>query len=152
MSEDRQKVSYTANSSESDILHKVRAASPVCYARSVEHDLTPGDFLIFQLEAGFALLRLLAIDEADGILTWHVAAYDEFFPSIESAEVAAGDGKVTVSRPHIALTTRAVESTQLARIASAPLGADELAHVDEWRSDPSREVSDRSIRLMLGLR
>ena len=35
----------------------------------MQDGLKPGDFLVFQLESGFAMMRLLA--EANGI--WHVA-------------------------------------------------------------------------------
>jgi len=115
----------------------------------MEHDLQPGDFLIFQLEAGFALLRLLAVDEDN---VWHVAAYSDFFPSVESAEEAITNGHLKVSEPHLALTQRAFDSTQVARIANVLLEDDELAGLNVWGDDPDREVSDRSVRLMLGLR
>jgi hypothetical protein len=111
----------------------------------------PGDFLIFQLEAGFAMLRVLSVNGSDGDPTWHVAAYGDFFPDIETAESAAAEPELlTVSNAHIALTNRAFESTQVARIASAPLSANELAPLEGWQQH--REVSDRSVRLMLGLR
>ena len=47
-----------------------------------------GDFLIFQLESGFALLRILAIVTGSGGATWHLAAYRDLFPDIEAAEMA----------------------------------------------------------------
>jgi hypothetical protein len=115
----------------------------------MEHGLQPGDFLVFQLEAGFALLRLLAVDEDD---IWHVAAYSDFFPSVESSEAAIEAGKLKISEPHVALTQRAFESTQVARVANLTLDEHDVAALNEWRSDPAREVSDRSVRLMLGLR
>ncbi|MFN0140503.1 MAG: hypothetical protein ACKVQW_10525 [Pyrinomonadaceae bacterium] len=109
----------------------------------------PGDFLVFQLEAGFALLRVLAVDEE----AWHVAAYSDLFAYVESAESATDNpGSLSISSPHIALTQRAFESTQVAKIANQPLNAHELAPLDTWRSDPNREVANRSIRLLLGLR
>jgi hypothetical protein len=112
-----------------------------------------GDFLVFQLESGFALLRLLAIDHTDGEKTWHVAAYGELFPDVETAETASIEPKrLTQSSPHIALTNRAFESTQVARIANIPLTNDETKPLDVWRNDQVREVSNRSVRLMLGLR
>src|SRR5258706_14195297 len=84
--------------------------------------LTPGDFLVFQLESGFALLRLLAVDVAGGEKTWHVAAYSDLFPDVDTAEAAASDpSRLTSSNRHIALTNRAFESTQGARIANIPL-------------------------------
>lgn len=109
----------------------------------------PGDFLVFQLEAGFALLRVLAIDED----ACHVAAYNNFFADVESAETAANElVNLTVRSAHFAITKRAFESTQVAKIAHRELRDDELVALNEWRNDPDREVSDRSIRLLLGLR
>ncbi len=113
----------------------------------------PGDFLVFQLEAGYALLRLLQIDDTDADRIWHVAGYDNFYLDVETAEeMSKTPSKLSLKNKHIALTTRAFESTQVAAISNAPLTAGELAPLDEWRSDPTREVSDRSVRLMLGLR
>ena len=115
----------------------------------MEHDLQAGDFLVFQLEAGFALLRLLAIDQDQ---TWHVAAYSDLFPRVDAAEEAIGRGEVKTSDPHIALTQRAFESTQVARVGHRPLSDQDLAGLVLWRNDPDRAVRDRSIRLLLGLR
>lgn len=113
----------------------------------------PGDFLAFQLEAGFALLRLLHIDENDGERTWHLAAYNEMFPDIDTAEAAiASDAKLQISSAHMALTTRAFESTQVARLANAELSESELTAFNSWKNNPNRNVSDRSVRLLLGLR
>ncbi len=118
----------------------------------MSQNFQPGDFLVFQLEAGFAVLRVLAVDEGSDRI-WHVAAYRDFFPDVDSAEAAAADPEsLAVSHPHIALTNRAFESTQVARISHAPLTEIEMAPLDRWLSDPTREVSDRSVRLMLGLR
>src|SRR5436190_10529841 len=85
---------------------------------SMEQGLKPGDFLVFQLESGFAMMRLLA--EANGI--WHVTVYGDFFPDVESAEAAAADpSALSVNSRHLALTTRAFESTQTAAIGNEPL-------------------------------
>ena len=119
----------------------------------MSQDFQPGDFLVFQLEAGFALLRVLAVDEADGDMTWHIAAYGDFFLDVVSAEAALADlPGLSVNSAHLALTNRAFESTQVAKIANIPLTSQETAALDEWRNDPDREVSDRSIRLLLGIR
>lgn len=115
----------------------------------MEQDLKPGDYLIFQLESGFALLRLLGVDDD---ATWHVAAYSEFFPSTDAAEEAVNANSLTVASKHVALTKRAFESTQVARIAHRPLFDADLSELSAWRNDPAREISDRSIRLLLGLR
>lgn len=116
-------------------------------------DFKPGDFLIFQLESGFALLRILAIDENGDDTVWHLAAYNEFFLDPEMADEALKDpDNLTVSNPHIALTNRAFESTQVARMENVPLKDEELRVLEEWKNDLNHEVSDRSVRLMLGLR
>lgn len=113
----------------------------------------PGDFLIFQLEAGFALLRLLAIDEENGAKTWHVASYEDFFPDVDKAEAAAENPSgLRSGAGHLALTNRAFESTQVAKLANIALEPGELAPLIKWRGDPGRMVSDRSVRLLLGLR
>ena len=113
----------------------------------------PGDFLVFQLEAGFAMLRVLSVNDDSRDPTWHVAAYSDLFPDIETAEAATAEPqRLTVSNAHIALTNRAFESTQVARIANAALSDDELASFNEWRSNADRKTWDRSVRLMLGLR
>ena len=113
----------------------------------------PGDFLVFQLEAGFALLRVLAVDEIDGDKTWHLAAYGDFFLDVETAEAALTDLQgLSINASHLALTNRAFESTQVAKIAHIPLTPTETAILNEWRNDPDHAISDRSIRLLLGLR
>ena len=111
-----------------------------------------GDFLIFQVESGYGLLRILAIDAAGGEKVWHLAAYNELFFDIETADTAVADPQtLTISIPHVALTTRAFEATQTARMSNVPLSDAELKPLEDWRQNPS-EVADRSIRLMLGLR
>ncbi|CAN5243729.1 hypothetical protein BH20ACI2_BH20ACI2_19940 [soil metagenome] len=119
----------------------------------MSQNFQPGDFLVFQLEAGYGLLRLLDVDTTSEDTVWHVAAYSEFFPDVESAEAAsAKPDSLTYSNAHIALTTRAFESTQVARLINTPLTEPELDELRQWRNDPDRIVADRSIRLMLGLR
>ena len=119
----------------------------------MSQDLQPGDFLVYQLESAVALLRVLAIDEVDGQNVWHLAAYDDFFPDVEVAEKAIiAQTPLSAIRPHVALTDRAFESTQVARVAHAALTDQETQPLTSWRSDPNREIHDRSIRLLLGLR
>ena len=119
----------------------------------MSQDLVAGDFLVFQLEAGYGLLRLLAVDENGDKKIWHIAAYGDLFPDVDSAETAAiGANSLQLSHPHLALTDRAFESTQVARIANADLEAEEVAPLLKWRSTPDQAVSDLSVRLMLGLR
>ena len=112
----------------------------------------PGDDLIFQLESGFGLLRVLAIDGEGAATVWHLLAYDEFFPDIESAEAAlASNRPLAVRRPHMALTNRAFERTPAARLGNRPFNDADLDEYRKWL-DSDRVVSDRSALLMLGIR
>jgi hypothetical protein len=117
------------------------------------HNFIPGDFLIFQLESGYALLRVLAVDENDGRPVWHLAAYKDFFLDPEMAEAALENSlSLSVEKPHVALTNHAFESTQVAKLRNAPLSVDDLAAYNIWKNSDEKEVHDRSIRLLLGLR
>jgi hypothetical protein len=112
-----------------------------------------GDYLIFQIESGYGLLRILAIEAQDGEKVWHLAAYNELFLDIETADMAlANPQALSVSVPHVALTNRAFEATQVARMTNVPLTDAELKPLEDWKQRAATEVSDRSIRLMLGLR
>ena len=116
------------------------------------HEFVAGDLLVYQLESGFALLRVLAVEDVDGDPIWHVAGFSDLFPDVDSAEAAIGNAPgLSRSEPHMALTNRAFESTQVAKIGHAPISDDELTHYRTWKSTGG-EVSDRSARLMLGLR
>ena len=112
----------------------------------------PGDDLIFQLESGFGLLRVLAVDGEGSETIWHLLAYDEFFPDVESAELRLAKGDpLPVRQPHLALTKRAFERTPTARLGNRPVTDDELLAYNAWLIS-AREVSDRSALLMLGIR
>lgn len=112
----------------------------------------PGDYLIFQLESGFGLLRVIAVDEREGQAIWHLLAYEELFPDVESAELALADpSSLHIRRPHMALTERAFERTPAARLGNRAINDDERAEYDKWIQHGG-EVSDRSALLMLGLR
>lgn len=113
-----------------------------------------GDDLIFQIESGYGLMRILAIDEiGSGERIWHLAAFNELFPDVEFADAALENAaSLTLNNPHFAITQRAFESTQVARMGNRPLSDEEKQRVENWRQNPNREVSDRSARLMLGLR
>lgn len=115
-------------------------------------EFEPGDYLIFQLESGYGLLRVLAVEGAETGPVWHVLAYSDLFLDVEMADAAIDSGSLTAGRPHMALTDRAFESTQVSKMQNKPLTDPELAAYRQWQIDPSREVSDRSVRLMLGLR
>ena len=118
----------------------------------MSQDFQPGDYLIFQLESGYGVLRLLGIDEVIGDRVWHVAAYSDLFLDAAMVDVALEHpGSLTLSHPHIALTNRAFESTQVARMTNDPLTENETSRLNRWRQ-AGGEIFDRSIRLMLGLR
>ena len=112
----------------------------------------PGDDLIFQLESGFGLLRVIAVEHHESKPTWHLMAYEELFPDVESAEKALSDPSLLhIRMPHMALTERAFERTPAARLGNRPVTDDERAQYDNWVKRGGT-VSDRSALLMLGLR
>ena len=114
----------------------------------------PGDDLVFQLESGFGLLRVLAIDldKASGKRTWHLLAYEELFPDVETAEAALNTPQnLHVRVSHMALTDRAFERTPAARLGNRPVTSDETSAYREWLVKGG-EISDRSALLMLGFR
>ena len=111
-----------------------------------------GDDLIFQLESGFGLLRVLAVEGVGANTVWHLLAYDDFFPDVESAEAALGGPQpLPVRKAHMALTNRAFERTPAARLGNRPVTDDELVEYRNWLAG-DRIVSDRSALLMLGIR
>lgn len=112
----------------------------------------PGDDLIFQLESGFGLLRVLAVEGEGADTVWHLLAYDDFFPDVESAEAAlARESPLPIRKAHMALTNRAFERTPAARLGNRPVTDDELIAYRDWLNS-DRQVSDRSALLMLGIR
>ncbi|MBX3245324.1 MAG: hypothetical protein KF685_12810 [Acidobacteria bacterium] len=120
---------------------------------SIDQRFSPGDLLVFQLESGFGLLRLLGVDKHEEEYVWHVTAYADLFPDVDMAEVAAAEPhRLTVAIPFTSMTTRAFESTQVSVIHNAELTEKDIDLLEIWRRDPERSVSDRSVRLLLGLR
>ena len=118
----------------------------------MSREFQPGDDLIFQLESGFGLLRVLAIDGEGAHTVWHLLAYDDFFPDVESAEKALAQATpLPVRLSHMALTNRAFERTPAARLGNRPVKEEELIDYKKW-IDSSGQVSDRSALLMLGIR
>ena len=117
----------------------------------MSHAFNPGDDLVFQLESGFGLLRLLAVEGEGSETIWHLLAYDEFFPDVDSAESALRDRQLPVRTAHMALTNRAFERTPTARIGNRPVTDDELGGYRTWLNS-DRPVHDRSALLMLGVR
>lgn len=119
----------------------------------MSQNFQPGDFLIFQIESGYGLLRILGIEQTGDDTIWHLASYREMFLDIETADAALENPEnLTIDKPHIALTTRAFEATQVARMKNETLTANELISFENWKENPHREIYDRSVRLMLGLR
>src|SRR5215210_5012602 len=93
----------------------------------------PGDDLIFQLESGYGLLRVLAVETAGGEMVWHLLAYEELFPDVESAEAALVEpARLTVRAPHLALTDLALAKTPAARLGNRPVADAELAAYRDW--------------------
>lgn len=119
----------------------------------MSQNFQPGDFLIFQIESGYGLLRILEIQNTADDTIWHLAAFNEMFLDIETADaVLENPQKLTTNIPHVALTNRAFEATQVARMKNESLTESDLQPLENWKSGGNREISDRSIRLMLGLR
>ncbi|HVS83277.1 MAG TPA: hypothetical protein VHE60_16230 [Pyrinomonadaceae bacterium] len=118
----------------------------------MDQTFNPGDDLIFQLESGFGLLRVLAVEQTGSDRIWHLMAYEELFPDVEAAERALTQpDSLHVRRSHMALTDRAFERTPAARLGNRPVISEELAAYRLWVDDGG-DVSDRSALLMLGLR
>jgi hypothetical protein len=118
----------------------------------MQPQFSPGDDLIFQLESGFGLLRVIAVDDKEAAPVWHLMAYEELFPDIESAESALCEpNSLHVRMPHMALTDRAFERTPAARLGNRPITDTERAAYEKWIKHDGR-VADRSALLMLGLR
>jgi hypothetical protein len=116
------------------------------------YPFNPGDDLIFQLESGFGLLRVLAVEGEGADTVWHLLAYDDFFPDVEAAEVRLAQATpLPVRKAHMALTNRAFERTPVARLGNRPVTPDELVAYNAWLNS-ERSVSDRSALLMLGVR
>lgn len=113
----------------------------------------PGDDLIFQLESGYGLLRVLAVEESARGTIWHLLAYEELFPDVEAAEAALSTpGFLHPRVAHMALTDRAFERTPAALLGNRPVQDEELQSYLEWQATAEKIVSDRSALLMMGIR
>jgi len=121
--------------------------------RGMAQSFVPGDDLIFQLESGYGLLRVLAVDRQGPETVWHLLAYDDFYPNVEAAEDALSKpDSLTVRKEHLALTDRAFERTPAALLGNRPVSEQELLPYRQWLKSEERHVSDRSALLMLGIR
>ncbi|HEX8282976.1 MAG TPA: hypothetical protein VF588_06455 [Pyrinomonadaceae bacterium] len=111
-----------------------------------------GDDLVFQMESGFGLVRVLGSEGEGHAAVWHVLVYYDFYPDVEAAEAALGSGRaLAVREPHLALTEHAFEKTPAALLANRPVADEELEALRRWRAEGGR-VHDRSLLLMLGMR
>jgi hypothetical protein len=111
-----------------------------------------GDDLLFQLESGFGLMRVLGREGEGPGLVWHVLVYEDFYPDVEQAESAlAGADSLAVAHAHLALTDRALERTPAARLGSRPVAENETEAIGAWRARGG-QVFDRSVLQMLGVR
>lgn len=118
----------------------------------MSQDFQKGDFLVFQIEAGYGLLRILEIEGSGDERIWHLRAFDDMFLDVDQVEAALSyPDRLGVRLPHVAITTRAFEATQVARIKHLPLDPDSEKELAGARAS-GVDVNDRSIRLMLGLR
>jgi hypothetical protein len=116
-------------------------------------EFDPGDILIFQIESGYGLLRVLGIDGPDDDPVWHLSSYEDLFMDVETAEAALQNtSALRPGTPHLVLTDRAFLSTQVAKMKNEPLTVEEKARVENWHLSRQPEPSDRSVRLLLGLR
>jgi hypothetical protein len=121
--------------------------------KAVAQRFAPGDDLIFQLESGYGLLRVIAVEESERGTIWHLLAYEELFPDVEAAEAALAAPESLHPRiAHMALTDRAFERTPAAFLGNRPVADEELAGYHAWQAASERTVSDRSALLMLGIR
>ncbi|SRR6266480_940264 len=113
----------------------------------------PGDYLTFQLESGYGLLRILAVEGEGAERLWHISVYEELFPDVESAEKALQNPpSLHLNKSHFALTERAFARTPAAKLYNTPLVEAELAGFRQWQQSADRSVFDRSLLLLLGMR
>ena len=113
----------------------------------------PGDFLVYQLESGYGLIRLLDVEKGEHGDIWHISVYQELFPDVETAENALSEPKTLhQDKPHLALTERAFERTPTAKLKNIPLEESDLIGYRDWMSSTARQVFDRSLLLLLGMR
>jgi hypothetical protein len=112
----------------------------------------PGDDLVFQVESGFGLMRVLAREGEGRERVWHILVYRDFYPDVESADAALARGlELEAREPHLALTEHAFEKTPAARLGNRAVQTRELEAVERWRASRG-EAQDRSVLLLIGMR
>lgn len=114
----------------------------------------PGDDLVFQLESGFGLLRVIAVEAGTAGTVWHLLAYEELFPDVEAAEAALASGdtrRLGLRAAHLPLTDYAFAKTPAARLGNRPVTSDEMIPYLAWR-ERGGQTFDRPALTLLGLR
>ncbi|HMQ04586.1 MAG TPA: hypothetical protein PKD26_11775 [Pyrinomonadaceae bacterium] len=113
-----------------------------------------GDLLVFQIESGFCLLRILGVESSEQYgAIWHVRIYGEFYQDVDSAELALNVLEmIEIAVPHAAMTDRAFLSTQASLLRNIPIVSAEVELLEMWRNRADPKITDRSVRLLLGLR
>lgn len=112
-----------------------------------------GDDLVYQLESGYGLMRVLAAEREGAETVWHLLSYEELFPDVAAAELALADPEsLHISKAHLALTDRAFERTPAAKIGHREVTDQEALAYRRWQQSEHREVFDRSLLLLLGMR
>lgn len=115
-------------------------------------EFSAGDDLLFQLESGFGLMRVLKVEAEGEDAVWHILVYEDFYPDVETAEAALSNPEALRARvKHLALTDRALERTPAARLGNRTVTDDELDAYRAWLEDDG-QVYDRSILQMIGMR
>jgi len=115
----------------------------------MEH-FEPGDNLVFQLESGYGLVRVLAAETRPEGPIWRLALYEDLFPDIEAAEKALqSPGLLTLGFKQVALTERAFERTPAAKLGKSPLTDQERRLLED---EPDVKTRDRSLLQILGVR
>lgn len=111
-----------------------------------------GDNLVFQLESGFGVLRVLAVEEVDDDTIWHLSVYEDLYPDVEAAEAALAINKeMPLRTAHLAVTNYAFEKTAAAKLGNEPVRDDELGEYLLWK-ESGATASNRSVVMMLGFR
>lgn len=112
----------------------------------------PGDNLVFQLESGFGVLRVLVVEEIEGDTIWHLSVYEDLYPDVETAEIAlATSTRMLLRTPHLAVTNYAFEKTAASKLDNQPVSDEELAAYRLWK-ETGGDASNRSVVMMLGFR
>ena len=118
----------------------------------MSQNFTPGDYLIFQIESGYGLLKIIGLTGPSDDPVWHLKAFQELFLDIDTADLALLDpSTLTVSMHHAALTNRAFLATQVSIMTKGSVETEETSLVTDWEVKGAIPT-DSPIRMLLGLR